>query len=154
MSFDGPGDSRRGAGTSRLAAYVRAAEFANDRKKVVLTLRQPVTADGFVLGSRVVFDLRADPKQPETSAVAAAPAVAEDPPAAAAPPSLPTVEIRGGEHPGFSRLVFEWPGPVGYEVERDGDHAPVRFDQSGSPHLYAVPSGKSAGRRWGNGWVR
>src|SRR3546814_10328222 len=68
IDFDRPVDSRLGAVTSRLAAYVSAAEFADDRKEVVLTLRQPVTAHDFVLDSRVVFDLRPDPgSKPEAS---------------------------------------------------------------------------------------
>ena len=28
-----------------------------------------------------------------------------------------TVEVRFGDHAGYSRTVFDWPGKVGYRVE-------------------------------------
>src|SRR5690606_32362359 len=37
------------------------------------------------------------------------------------------VPVRAGEHDGYSRLVFDWPQPVDYQVTRDGDVALVSF---------------------------
>ena len=39
------------------------------------------------------------------------------------------VRVRVGEHPGFSRMVFDWPVRVPYRVERSGSRAKVIFDR-------------------------
>ena len=39
----------------------------------------------------------------------------------------PGVPVRVGDHPGFGRVVFDWPAPPAYRVERDGDRILVRF---------------------------
>ncbi len=40
----------------------------------------------------------------------------------------PSVLVRRGEHPGFSRLVFDWPRAVPYRIERQGDTAVLIFE--------------------------
>ncbi|MHA1600662.1 MAG: hypothetical protein ACTSW2_07530, partial [Alphaproteobacteria bacterium] len=40
------------------------------------------------------------------------------------------VAVRIGEHPGFSRLVFDWRGPVGARLEQTADRATVHFDRT------------------------
>ena len=47
----------------------------------------------------------------------------------AAEPSLPRVLARTGEHPGFSRIVFDWLEVVGYRLERDGGQVKIAFDR-------------------------
>lgn len=39
------------------------------------------------------------------------------------------VRVRVGEHPGFSRMVFDWPTQVPYRVERSGSRAKVIFER-------------------------
>ena len=39
------------------------------------------------------------------------------------------VRVRVGEHPGFSRMVFDWPTQVHYRVERSGSRAKIIFDR-------------------------
>ena len=39
----------------------------------------------------------------------------------------PRVAVRGGDHPGFGRMVFDWPAAPAYRVEQDGDRHLVRF---------------------------
>ncbi len=67
---------------------------------------------------------------------AAAPAP-ESPPARSSkvlPREAPAVRVRAGIHPGFDRLVFDWPEKVPFRLERDGRIArlvferPARFD--------------------------
>ena len=36
--------------------------------------------------------------------------------------------VRGGEHTGFNRLVFDWPKPVGYTVDEGPGQASINFD--------------------------
>ncbi len=47
-------------------------------------------------------------------------------PATAPKPAV--VRVRSGEHPGFSRVVFDWPERVDYDVRREGGTASVTFD--------------------------
>ncbi|MEX0815325.1 MAG: hypothetical protein WD014_06580, partial [Dongiaceae bacterium] len=53
------------------------------------------------------------------------------PPAAARPADGTVVPVRAGEHPGFSRLVFDWTAPVPYELSRAGDVVTLRFAAAG-----------------------
>ncbi|MBK8174444.1 MAG: hypothetical protein IPK66_03925 [Rhodospirillales bacterium] len=50
------------------------------------------------------------------------------PRADASPGPPPAVPVRTGQHRGFSRVVFDWPGPVGYTVIRTPDGATITFD--------------------------
>ena len=48
------------------------------------------------------------------------------------------VAVRVGEHPGFSRIVFDWSRPVGARVERQGGqggYVVLRFDRVGELDL-------------------
>ncbi len=42
----------------------------------------------------------------------------------------PTIRVRTGEHPGYSRIVFDWTGPVGYRLIHGGREVTVEFDRS------------------------
>jgi hypothetical protein len=44
----------------------------------------------------------------------------------------PRVGIRGGDHPTFGRIVFDWPSQVGYRAERDADRLVLHFAQPGA----------------------
>lgn len=53
-------------------------------------------------------------------------------PAVADPaPEPPRVAIRTGVHPGFSRLVFDWPAATRYTAEQDGSQVELRFNRPG-----------------------
>lgn len=41
------------------------------------------------------------------------------------------VAVRAGSHPGFGRVVFEWPATVGYTVAREGDRLLLSFERPG-----------------------
>jgi hypothetical protein len=41
------------------------------------------------------------------------------------------VVVRAGSHPGFGRVVFEWPAAVAYSVAREGDRILLSFDRPG-----------------------
>jgi hypothetical protein len=47
------------------------------------------------------------------------------------PARLP-VALRSGEHPGFRRVVFDWPEIVRYEVSRAADLITLRFGRAGA----------------------
>ena len=47
------------------------------------------------------------------------------------------VAVRVGEHPGFSRIVFEWRRPVGAQIEERDGKTVVRFDRAATLDLKA-----------------
>jgi hypothetical protein len=49
---------------------------------------------------------------------------------AAAESGAPALSLRIGEHPGFSRLVFDWPERIGYRIEQGAERAVVRFERA------------------------
>ncbi|MFQ5774579.1 MAG: hypothetical protein ACE5GS_08690 [Kiloniellaceae bacterium] len=54
---------------------------------------------------------------------------------AAAAAAAERVVVRVGEHPGFSRLVFDWARPVGVRLDRESGRARLVFDRSGELDL-------------------
>ncbi|MEK9971288.1 MAG: hypothetical protein VW600_19305, partial [Ferrovibrio sp.] len=51
-------------------------------------------------------------------------------PAARAPaPTASSVRLRAGEHPTYTRLVFDWPERVDFTVNTDGRKASIRFER-------------------------
>jgi len=58
------------------------------------------------------------------------------------------VTVRAGEHDGFSRLVFDWPLPIGHDVQQDGDQIAISFDQPGRIDVSSLVE-QSAGRLTG-----
>ena len=70
----------------------------------------------------------------------AAPATAQDAAQDAAPDAAPDrerVAVRVGEHPGFSRIVFEWRRPVGARLEQVDGKTLLRFDRAATLDLKA-----------------
>ncbi|MBI3444782.1 MAG: tetratricopeptide repeat protein [Magnetospirillum sp.] len=120
-----------------LARYLKGATLSPDRMMVTFPLAIPVQVKSFQTGSSVVVDLT-ESKTP-TSSVAPPPApaqtnAAEAPKPVAEKPAEPLgpaidLMVRGGEHTGFNRLVFDWPKPVGYSVDEAGGRVSINFDR-------------------------
>jgi tetratricopeptide (TPR) repeat protein len=53
----------------------------------------------------------------------------------------PAIRLRFGDHASFSRAVFDWQGPVGYTMAKEGGRLIIRFDRPGqlSPATAAPP---------------
>lgn len=49
-----------------------------------------------------------------------------------------TVSVRGADHPGFSRLVFEWSEAVDYTATVSGDRVSVMFQADGNLNAIAI----------------
>ncbi len=49
-----------------------------------------------------------------------------------APSSGPKVTLRNGEHAGFSRLAFDWPKDVAYDLKQSGDRVEIHFASPGT----------------------
>ncbi|MGI9416827.1 MAG: hypothetical protein ACR2RA_03200, partial [Geminicoccaceae bacterium] len=57
----------------------------------------------------------------------------------------PKIAIRAAEHPGFSRLVFDWPAAIGYDVRQTDDQIVITFDRAGQMDVSPLVAG-SGGR--------
>ncbi len=124
---------------AELRDYIRAADVAENGRRVTLRLAGDYGLDHFTDGIRIALDLIAPktegliaPKTGETTAEGRT--VATDPPFAAGP----AIPVRVGEHPGFSRLVFDWTAPVAYNLTHSGDTAVLRFQRPRSLDLRKV----------------
>ncbi len=123
-----------------LFRYLKDVELTSDGRRISATLLQPVRLREAVIDGFYVVDLRNDPDgsladadtpaSPARPAPAIRPAAARD--LAAAPTAradAPRVRVRAGEHPGFSRLVFDWRRNVEYSVKSDGEGARILFNR-------------------------
>lgn len=131
-----------------LAKYLKGATVSPDRKMVTFPLAVPVTVKTFLSGNNVVVDLyeakatasAAIQPEPKPAAKPATPPAAAPAPAPAAEPAGPPTDlnVRGGEHTGFNRLVFDWPKPVGYSVDQVGSQAVISFDRPANVNVIAL----------------
>lgn len=135
LRFGRPIEADLSAAPRILSRYIEGARIEPDGRTVVLDLvGQPRTAQ-YSSGTAVVVDLfnvQADSDgTPDAAAESGAPAETPGPPPTAATGGPPTIGVRAGEHEAFSRLVFDWPRQVGYDLDRQGDSVTVRFAEPG-----------------------
>jgi hypothetical protein len=137
VRFQRPIEANLATVSRALAKYVGEAKV-EEGNAVVLGLKGEFGLRHFISGSSIVVDvLEAAPQAAAgNTAAASAPATANLPAAAPAqaaaatpPAEAPTVAIRTGEHPDYTRIVFDWPSRVGYRLERSGTTATLRFDK-------------------------
>ena len=96
-----------------LSRFLSNVIVSSDKRDVTLRLKMPVAVKGFATGQSTVFDLT--PKAEKS-----------------APPAKgQTVEVRGGKHEDFTRLVFQWPSAVGVQVSQTGGHLDLAFNRVG-----------------------
>ncbi|CAA7615839.1 conserved hypothetical protein [Candidatus Terasakiella magnetica] len=135
-----------------LAHYLKGVTLSPDRKMATFPLAVPVQVKSFMTGSSVVVDL-VETKAPASSGAAPpAPATVtpSEPkadktaaPAQVTPPAAPVgppidLMVRGGEHTGFNRLVFDWPKPVGYAVDEAGGQATITFERPANVNVTSL----------------
>lgn len=118
----------------RLADYVQSVTIGSSGSEVVFELTRNVAVSDFTNENSIVIDLRPAAETPETTAQPAAPSA---PSAEASAPTVVepgadaiSIRVRVGDHPGYSRIVFDWPTQPGYEVERDGRAVTVAFGRA------------------------
>lgn len=131
VRFGRPIEASLGVVVNALPSYVRDAKTGPDGRSASFGLTGKFGLRSFDLGSAVVVDIldRADvAKQPDGAALKAAQAA--------------RVPIRSGEHPGYSRIVFDWPGKVGYRVSQQSGKAVVVFDRPALVDLGALKGGQ------------
>jgi hypothetical protein len=114
---------------SHLDDYVSTIRVGDDGTSIVAQLKRPATLHSFADGNTIAIDIvAARPQAAPARPAIARPATAKPTPAAAlkaaavaSPGEAATVGLRFGEHPGFRRVVFDWPDTVPYALaEKDG----------------------------------
>ena len=155
VRFGRPIEASYGRVTRSLRKYVRTAAPGDDGRSVVFTLKGDFDVYSFDSGSAVIVEIadKEPAKGTEEAAKKDTEAEAKPPPKAAAkaPPEtagakkeparkLPTVRLRSGQHPDYTRLVFDWPRKVPYQFNQDGGIVTVTFARAARIDLKAVRS--------------
>lgn len=156
VTFDRATEFDTSSAERHLFRYLETVRRSEDGRSLTFDLTRAFGLETFRLDTKVVVDLLQDASQvsavPAPAAAAAtarllAAVPADTPPPASEPSaqaqaqpqpqaqpqsqpqSLPEVRVRVGEHTAFERLVFDWPAPVGYQVEQDASGARVVFER-------------------------
>lgn len=131
IRFDRPIKGNVQALAKPLAKVARGVSVSVDGMAATFPLIRPMSVKAFVDSKNsVVVDLTEGAPSP-----AAAPAVQQ-------PASGPAqVDARAGDHGSYTRLVFDWPGPVGYSAEKQGGKATISFTKPGRIDLATLKSG-------------
>lgn len=114
-----------------LGGYVTSAQLAGNGKIARFGLAGTFEVASFATGPSVVVDLR------RTAGAVVSPAAMTAPTTTAAGSGL---RVDVGRHPGFTRLVFDWPSKTDYTIVRDGRSVSMRFDSPATLDVAALDS--------------
>ncbi len=114
-----------------LPEYVSGASLSEDGKTLTVALKGAFGLRTSTSNTSIVVDLLQDPANPGAKAEAAA-----------TPPEPEKVRVRFGEHPNFTRVVFDWTRNVDYKVEKTGSTVGVRFDSDARFDLSRLANGE------------
>lgn len=130
LRFDRPAAGDFRAVLKPLSKYLKDVSVSGDRRTAIYPMTGPFQVRSYTSGTSVVVDIYNVGAAVQTPAAAAAKSPAVKPPAvAAADAPLPMLSVRGGEHTGFNRIVFDWTKAVDYKVDAQGDKAIISFNR-------------------------
>ncbi len=136
IRFDAPLRTTLTDAIGNLTDYVSAGSVTDDGRTVRFVMKQPSLVSSFTNETSIVVDITPSPDAPPPVDAAAS---AE--PAPAAPP----LGVRVGQHPTYTRVVFDWTEPVDYSVTEANGIATIRFQKPASidpaPVGQALPDG-------------
>ena len=137
IRFDRPIKGNVQALAKPLAKVAKGVSVSGDGLAATFPLIKPMSVKAFVdAKNSVVIDLAEG--APSSGPAASSPAT----PAAPQPASGPAaVDARAGDHGSYTRLVFDWPAPVGYSAEKQGGKATISFTRPGRIDLPTLKSG-------------
>lgn len=107
-----------------LGDYLTSAELTEQGKVARFGLAGNFEVNSFATGGSVVVDLRRTTAAPPRAVRAAA--------------GSDGLRVNVGRHPGFTRLVFDWPDKVNYTIARDGRSVSMRFDRTANLDIRAL----------------
>lgn len=121
-----------------LTKYVSAAAAGADGQSVMFTLKADFKTRGFDMGAAVVVDIiDTDTAKPAQQQKAVAPPPAAPVAPVAPPPATtaanasggPVIKVRSGIHEEYTRIVFDWPNKVPYQLSQQGGSATLTFSR-------------------------
>jgi tetratricopeptide (TPR) repeat protein/outer membrane biosynthesis protein TonB len=160
LNFGEPAQTSYAEVRNNLKGFVTSVNEAQGGRQVSMALTNPnYGLRSFYTGSYLVVDILGEPNRSQAAAPAPAPAsrpqaqpapqvqpvaprpqpvaqaapVATAPQASVVPTSGPTVRVRKGEKGSYTRIVFDWPRKVGYQV---GDYAGKTIIDFNEPAKY------------------
>jgi len=143
LRFDKPVAGDPKALLKPLARYLKSVTISPDRRMLSFPLAVPLQLKSFVTGTSTVLDI-SEAKAPTASVATSQPSPLPPPPtpqpsgAPAKAEAATDLMVRGGEHPGFNRLVFDWPKPVDYSVNQDGNRVVIAFSRPARVNLASL----------------
>jgi len=114
VEFDRPMRTSLDGAVRALGDYVTGAQVSKDGRSATFSLAGTYRMDSFTSGASVIVDLR------RTGATARQ---------MTGPSGAGGLQVQVGQHPGFTRLVFDWGDTVDYSLRRDGGLVSMRFDR-------------------------
>lgn len=119
--FDRPFVGPLQPAVQRLGKYISGARQTEDGHRAEFSLREDYRLVSYARGREVVFDLL--PK----SRSAEGPVYSQIDRTRSAERKAPLLKVRVGRHKTYTRLVFDWPKAVPYQVDQSSRSVSVRF---------------------------
>lgn len=110
-----------------LRRFTRLPTAGGDGTSLTFPLQREIDAVASADGEKVVIDFRV--AKARLAAAPASPVQAPSPDPTAGEAIARRVNVSTGQHPGLTRVVFEWPEPVGYSVEGAPGTVIIVFDR-------------------------
>ncbi len=116
LRFERPAPIDPALALETLSDYLEGLSSSGDPRVLVLRLKEGVEYRASAYDQLVVVDFY--------EGAAPARTAGQEP--------LERVGVRVGAHDGFDRIVFDWPEPVGFVIEREAEALAIRFDRAGA----------------------
>ncbi len=123
VEFDRPMRTDLNSVLGALGDYLTGARVSSDGRTATFSLAGSYKMDSFASGASVIVDLRrtGTTAQQRTRQ-----------------PGGQGLQVQVGQHPGFTRLVFDWGDAVDYSLQRNGRSVSMRFDRPGVVDLQSL----------------
>jgi tetratricopeptide (TPR) repeat protein len=124
VSFGSPIEPSLGGVVRNLSKYLSGAAAGADGHSVVFTMKEDFDARSFDMGAAIIIDITdavQAKKAPKAKKIAAAKVAAQT------SSSGPTVKVRSGVHDDYTRIVFDWPNKVPYQLQQTAGQAIIKF---------------------------
>lgn len=126
-----------------LRNYVASAEAGADGRSVTFRLQGEFEAYSFDSGRSIIVEIAKPPPAKQAAAPTAAEisvAVVRRKVAAqeAASGALPKIRVRSGQHPDYSRIVFDWRDAVKYSLSSNAGVVDITFERAADLQLKAL----------------